>query len=108
MLKKTFAFLRGGGIGAHVKACALAKAAFVGMGTLKAEDAGRVTVSNQGDWFFCRVRGAHSGMKDYEWFDEVTVGNLVIRPGVWRGLLGKKASRPVAPAQLEAEEQTPG
>jgi len=82
MLKKTFPYLRGSGYSAPLAACTIAGAVFVTLGTLRKEDMGRVWASDQGDWFFCRVNGPSSCMKDYEWSDEITTGKMVLRTGV--------------------------
>ena len=85
MLRKTFPFLGGRGIQAHIAACVMAKAIFVAYGTLRQEEKGRVTASDHDEYWFCRVNGARAGMKDYEWGEERTVRKMVFRPGVHRG-----------------------
>ncbi len=105
MLKKTFPFLRGTDPLAYYKANKLAQSIFAVANGVRIEDVGRVTATSQGNWFFCRTRGPASGMKDYEWSAEITVGEMVIRPGVYRGCVGKAADDAVETPQHEAEAQ---
>ena len=94
MLRKTFPFLSGDGPNAAIAACWVAKAIFVAYGTLKWEDRGRVTATDQDDCWFCRIHGPRSGMKDYTWLDEMTVRRITFRPGVYNAPVGKQAGVP--------------